>query len=172
MSLKHHDTNKYHEESDEYDDPIRHFGRVLSFNSDPQNPNHYGFVEELGTWGDDKITKDRVYFREEYLREMDSEYTVLMVEFPANTIIQYTLSKKQTRDGVSYRAYDITGMCEGPLPFHASLLSAVPYDVALKRAIRHQANLAQSQYQTNLEEHVTSGKTKEPEDTEDVASVP
>ncbi len=132
--------------SSEQSPPIRHFGRVVHYDSRPKK--HYGFIVELGTWGNDDLVEDHIDFHATRVRRQECTVPRPLVKFCDGDIVEYCIKVHERNGEKSYRAYDITGMCEGYLPFHKGVVTFTPYHVALRKIVRKEVTSGQAHFET------------------------
>ena len=130
---------------------VRRYGRVVHYDSRPKE--QYGFIEELGTWGQDEVIKDnRIYFHAKRIRRIGNigNQTLVprpLVKFCEGDIVEYVVEINTNNEKTSYRAYDITGLHEGYLPFHKGIITFTPYHVALKKMARQDVEKGQAHFE-------------------------
>jgi len=139
--------------------PVRHFGRVVHYDSRPRE--HYGFVVDLGNWGDGDVVEGRIYFHATRVRRQACTAPKPMVKFCDGDIVEYCLEVKENDGETSYRAYDITGLNEGYLPFHKGVITFTPYHVALRKLAKQEVASGQAHFGAIQAVHTTEVEKEE-----------
>jgi hypothetical protein len=144
---------------------IRHYGRVVHYDSRPKE--HYGFIEHLGSSGSDmNYLEDRIYFHASRVRRQTCAVPRPLVKFCDGDIVEYCLEVNEKNGKTSYRAYDITGLNEGYLPFHKGVVTFTPYHVALRKLARQSVDSGQAHFESV---HTTKVEKKEEERVAEIA---
>ena len=139
----------------------RRYGRVIQYDS--RKRKGYGFIQDLGAWKDTEsnyvVSKD-VYFYYMDIRSTfvatstddgDEEEVKALVKFCPGDIVEYVLHVQKNDKSTPYRALDITGIHEGPLPFHSSIITCTPYRTAMnkmRRKLRAEVAHGQAHFET------------------------
>ena len=131
------------------DSPPRRYGIVKYYNS--RRGQHYGFISDMGIAGtSEPLIEDRIYFHRTSLRDTGSS-SVVLVQMPINTVVEYVLETRMSDGKPSYRAVDITNLHELRLPCQLGIVTFTPYHVALKKMTRDQVAGGQSHFEHLLE---------------------
>lgn len=142
------------------DCPPRRHGIVKYYNS--RRGQHYGFISDMGISGtSEPVIEDRIYFHRTSLRDTGSS-SVVLVQMPINTVVEYVLETHMSDGKPSYRAIDITNINEFLLPCQLGIVTFTPYHVALKKITRDQVAGGQSHFEHLLEHTDGSESTSQP----------
>lgn len=133
--------------------PVRHYGRVVHYDS--RQKERFGFIVDLGSWQDEERVQERIYFNPSRVRKIATPIQPLVMFCDGNSV-EYLLEKKMYNGEVSYRAYDITGLHEGYLPFHKNVITATPHHVAMKRIAKKDAEKGQAHFEAIQKKHEES----------------
>ena len=133
------------------DGPPRRFGIVTYYNS--RRGQHYGFISDMGIAGtSEAVIEDRIYFHRTSLRDIGSS-SVVLVQMPVNTVVEYVVETHMSDGKPSYRAVDITNLNELRLPCQLGIVTFTPYHVALKKMTKDQVAGGQAHFE-HLVEHM------------------
>lgn len=142
--------------------PPRRFGIVKYYNF--RRGEQYGFISDLGIVGTNEPTiEDRVYFHRTAIRLQGSS-SVVLVQMPTNTIVEYVLETHISGGNPSYRAVDITNLNELELPCQLGIVTFTPYHVAMKKMTKNQVAQGQSHFEKLVENMDGSDSTSQSKD--------
>lgn len=152
----------------------RYIGYVTFYGTRPKE--QYGFVQAQGMWRifDDGTRTfvptnipERIWFHASRVRAQHSESPKVLTHFSLNDTIEFELELVEFEGKDSYRARDVTALFEGKLPCQASVVTSMPYHVALRRLAQNQANRGEYHYSSVIRRYIDHQDEDQDEDKDD-----